>query len=160
MAEPDVTQSQGVREIEKGATFEVWRSPTGALRLDWTRQGAVLETLLGYGHQEFANVIVRRWEALRRTGVQILILADFSEMPNYDSPVRTTQQEWILKHRPSVIQPFHVLSRSKMVGMAVAVANLALGGMITAHTQRTTFDVVVKKAGLGPNPQMPSLQDS
>ena len=157
MALPDATPYLIAKEVDRGATFEVWRSQLGVMRLDWNRQGAVLETFLGYGSHEFATIITRRWEVLRRGGVQLLMLADFWEMPNYDSGVRTIQQEWILKNRSSVVQPFHVLSRSKMVGMATAVANLALGGIITSHTQRHTFDVIVKKAGLMACPPMPLL---
>lgn len=138
--------------------FEVWQSPTGALRLDWNRQGAVLETISGFGSHEFATLITRRWDALRRAGaLQILVLADFWDMPNYDSGFRVVQQEWGVKNRSFLIQPFHILTSSKLVSMGTAVTNLALGGIITTHTKRYSFDVEVKKAGLAPKPQMPSF---
>jgi len=155
MAAPEVKPFQVIQKVDSGASFEVWRSPTGAMRLDWNRQGVVLETMLGFGSHEFATVILRRWEASRRGGLQILILNDFWEMPNYDSGFRILQQEWALKNRSSLVQPLHIVTRSKLVSMGTAVVNLALGGIITVHTQRQTFDAEVKKAGLTPNPQIP-----
>jgi hypothetical protein len=157
MALPDAKPFQVIQKVDAGASFEVWRSTAGALRLDWNRQGVVLETMLGYGSHEFGTVIARRWEALRRGGVQVLILIDFWDMPNYDSGFRTTMQDWALKNRTSMVQTVHILTSSKLVSMGVAVANLALGGIITAHTQRPPFDAAVKKLGLAARPQMPSL---
>ncbi len=160
MATPDAKPFQVAQKIEAGVSFEVWRTPQGALRLDWNRQGIVLETLFGHGSHEFATVVTRRWEAVRRSGLQVLIIADFWEMPNYDSAFRAIHQEWALKNRSSFVQPLHILTRSKLVSMGTAVTNLALGGIITTYTQRPQFDIVVKKSGFTPNPQMPSLSDT
>lgn len=153
MAEPDVAQGSIV-QVEKGNFYEVWRSPTITLRLDWNRSGAVLHTVWGHGCADSATVITRRWEALRRAHAKITILADFCCLPTYDSAFRVIEQEWIIKNRAS-LEPIHVLVSSKIVAMGVAVANLAMGGLMTSYSTRASFDSVVAKHGLPANPTMP-----
>jgi hypothetical protein len=150
MAVPDAAQGQIV-QIENGPTFEVWQSSTGALRLDWNRQGVVTATVLGHGHADYGHHVTRRWDAVIRTSAKIVFLLDFWDMPTYDSGMRTVMTTGVLKHRSSA-EPSHVVTRSKLVGMGVAVANLATGGLFTIHSARVGFDLVVKKNGLPVNP--------
>ncbi len=132
-----------VRETEKGATFEVWQG-SGTMRLDWTRQGAMRIIVEGHGHAEYAPPVLRRFETILRTTPRITILADFWEMPGYDSGLRVELSAWGAKHRSSF--DLHVISRSKLVTMGVAVASLAMGG-ISSHTQRSSFDAEAKRLG-------------
>jgi hypothetical protein len=55
----------------------------------------------------------------------------------YDSPVRVDLTEF---HRKVGLRSLHTLTRSRVVAMGVAVANLALGNRITVHSSRESFD--------------------
>ncbi len=140
-----------VREIEKGPAFEVWQG-SGAMRLDWTRQGALRIIVAGHGHAEYAAPVTRRFEALLRSTQRITILADFWDMPGYDSGLRVELSAWGAGHRS--IFDLHVVSRSKLVTMGVAVASLAMGGT-KSHSQRASFDAEAKALGFVINPPMP-----
>ena len=153
MAAHDVNQGSLVL-FEKGLSFEVWQSRSGVLRLDWNRQGAVASTIQGLGLTEYGPHIIRRWEAVFRASGRITILVDCNEMLSYESGLRVAMTDWALKHRAS-LDPLHFLNRSKLVAMGVAVANLAVGGLITSHTTRPSYDLVVRKHGLPVNPSMP-----
>jgi hypothetical protein len=55
----------------------------------------------------------------------------------YDSPVRVELTDF---HRRVGLRSLHTLTRSRVVAMGVAVANLALGNRITVHSSRESFD--------------------
>lgn len=152
MAVSDSNQGQVV-QAGSGPNYEVWQSSTGALRLDWNRLGVVAATVIGHGHAEYGAHITRRWDTAIRGGARITMLVDFSEMPTYESGLRTAMTNWALKNRAS-LEPAHILTRSKLVAMGVAVGNLALGGLLTPHATRASFDLIVKKNGIVANPMM------
>jgi hypothetical protein len=63
---------------------------------------------------------------------------DLWELESYESELRKQMTSWVMERR-SLVAEMHVLLRSKLVSMGVSVANLALGGIITTHTQRAPF---------------------
>ncbi len=62
---------------------------------------------------------------------------DLWDLQVYDSPVRVDLTNY---HRAVGLQSLHALTRSRVVAMGVAVANLALGNRITVHSGRESFD--------------------
>jgi hypothetical protein len=152
MVDPDKAQGQLVL-VDKGITYEVWQMSGGSMRLDWNHQGAVALTFDGYGHVNFGPAMIRRWDAALRARANYSIFIDFWDMPTYDGSLRITMTDWLRKHRSA--EPVHILVRSKLVAMGVAVGNLALGGMLTPHSQRASYDLLIKKQGLPVNPSMP-----
>jgi hypothetical protein len=156
MTESDAASGSNlVREVEKGVAFEVWQGPTGAMRMDWTRQGVHRMILAGHGYVEYAAPLLRRWDAVLRFTGRATLLVDLWDTPAYDSALRVAMTGWGVKHRTDM-DALHVLTSSKIVGMGVSVANLAMGGIVTAYTQRATFAPLAKKFGLPINPVMPT----
>jgi hypothetical protein len=141
-----------VREVDRGLTFETWQG-SGAMRLDWSRQGHVRVIVHGHGHVDYADAVVARWESVRRVNGRVTLHIDFWEMPTYDSGLRVGMTGWATKNRDSV-DGVHVVTRSKLVSMGVSVANLAMGGIFTTHVQRAEFDLLMTKLGLPLNPSM------
>jgi hypothetical protein len=141
-----------VREVEQGPYFEVFRG-SGAMRIDWTRKGALRVIMAGHGDAGYSPLAVRRWDTQLKAG-RFVLLADFWDMQTYDSQVRVGWTGWCTKHRAD-LDGLHILLRSKLVAMGVTVANLALGGLITVHTERTKFDALAKTFGFPLNPQLP-----
>jgi len=101
----------------------------------------------GHGDGRFAPVIVRRFDAILAQDGAVLMLYDMWSMPTYDSQLRVELTDWCRKHLKS-IPALHVAQRSKLVAMGVAVANVALGGLITTHSSRASFDAALRATGL------------
>jgi hypothetical protein len=98
------------------------------------------------GHLE-AQVVPRFVAEFQRTwpGKLRAILIDLGEMVGYDSAFRQGMTEWarrMVKDRGAVM---HIYVRSKIVQMGVAVANLALGGVLQVHPNRTALEQVAQR---------------
>jgi hypothetical protein len=155
MAEPENPQSPAIiREVDSGATFEVWQGPQGSMRLDWSRKGVMRVLMLGHGHGEFAPVVNRRLEMVLRFTGRFSTFGDFWDLHTYDSAFRVDQAKWVDKHRAQ-FEGSQILVRSKLVAMGVSVANLALGGKIKVYSQRAEFDRQVVLFGFPLSPPMP-----
>jgi hypothetical protein len=145
-----------LRKVESGPTFEVWRMRSSMLRLEWSRAGhiAILRLIVvGHGHAELAGPCIRRWNReidtseqlpARAGGGQLGFLVDHCNMPTCDSRFCTELAGWAVEHRAR-LEPIHLLTRSSLVSMGVAVASLALGEFIKTYTLRTSFDLAVRE---------------
>ncbi len=138
-----MSDSESLQKVESGPSFEVWRFRSSMLRLDYRRAGIVEMIVIGHGHVEFTQPCHRRWDEALRKHDRLTILADFWNMPGYDSGFRLGLTDWVARHRTQM-DPIHVLTRSQLVSMGVAVANIALGGLIKVHTLKTSYDRVVE----------------
>lgn len=147
--------NEDVRLVDSGPSFEVWKGPTGAMRLDWNKKGAVRIIVDGHGYGGYASPTVRRYDEVLRTSPskKVLVFFDFWDMPAYDSPLRVETQGWGTKHRNDM-EVVYLLTRSKLVSMGASVANLALGGMMKVYTKKEEFDRECQKNLLPVNPSM------
>ncbi len=66
------------------------------------------------------------------------VFLDALAVEGYESAARETMVAWVKQHRDKLAS-LHVLFRSKLVAMGVAVANVALGGMVTGHSDERAF---------------------
>ena len=147
--------SQGpvtLRTIESRPLCEVvhamqGENHVGTLRLDWTRTGVAVATVMGHGHGVYAASIFKRFDmTLGYTG-RIIVMGDFREMTAYDPAFRTQSADWFLKHRDK-IDVLHVVTQSKLVQMGVTVVNIVLTGLVKLSTNRAEFDAQVRKHGV------------
>jgi hypothetical protein len=161
MAIFDTTQGPvTVHSVEKGPLFEIFQArqgdkPAGAIRFDWTRQGAFLQTIVGHGHGAYVAPFSKMAEAaLAHTG-RLTFFTDFWEMTTYDSALRTGNTQFALKHFAK-IDGSHVLVQSKLVAMGVSVGTLATNGLIKGYSKRIEFDILLPKHGLPVKRSMPT----
>jgi hypothetical protein len=146
--------SESLEKVESGSDFEVWRFRSTTLHIEWARPGIIAFTVVGHGHAEFAAPCLRRWNVgLRKCG-RLTLLSDLWDMPTYDSGFRLAVTDWCVRNRAR-LEPSHVLMRSQIVSMGVAVANLALGGLFNVYTLRASYDAAVQKLGV-PSRRVPS----
>jgi hypothetical protein len=150
MAENEDTD---VRIVSSGPSFEIWKGPAGAMRLDWTKKGVVRIIVEGHGYAGYAPAMIRRWNDALRVAPKIGVVVHFWDMPTYDSPFRTETQAWGAKHRDA-LDIVYLLTRSKLVSMGASVLNLALGGIAKVFTKKEEFDIACQKLGLQVNPPM------
>jgi hypothetical protein len=146
------------RQIENGPTFEIYQGATCVVRVDWTPM-AVRTIAVGHAQAEAAEAVTRRFEAQIRAGRATFIhFLDVWDYTGHESGFRTGFVDWTQKH-PGVQKEVHVLTRSKFMNMAIAVANLALSeSLVRAHSKRTDFDILVKKTGIPLNVSMPAFR--
>lgn len=151
MVESSTDDTGKLIEVASGAGFETWRrqKPSGTLRLHWSPCGAVRMHVEGCGAGAFARLIIDRYDHAVRENGAVLILYDLAKMQNYDTQLRQELTDWCLRHRQS-ISAMHLHAESSVVVMGATVANLLLRGMMKIHSQRESFEAVVREAGLAP----------
>ena len=92
------------------------------------------------GHLDLAHAqhMMAAVDRLRHTGRPVDAFNDWQAMESYDHEARLALTDWVRRIRPS-FRSLHILQRSKIVSMGVSVANLALGGLLRAYTDRDSF---------------------
>jgi hypothetical protein len=148
MRAADTTGS--ARLIESGDSRELWQGTSGTLRLRWNGRGAIETTVREHGGEELVDIVTQRMESSLREAQRVQLFFDLGAMHSYDSAMRVRWTEWLKKHL-SQVDRLDVIARSKIVTMGVAVANLALGGIITVHSgHQGSYDAALSEAGLPP----------
>ena len=70
---------------------------------------------------------------------------DLGSLDAYHSEVRQEITQYLLHHRNEIIS-IQAYVRSRIVQMGVSVANMALGGLVRAHSSREAFDAAYQQA--------------
>jgi hypothetical protein len=117
------------------------------VQLAWTPDNAMRVDMEGHGDARFAPVITEQMEALATPARKLAVFFDVWGMRTYDAAFRAALTSWVADHRDAIAE-FHVGLDSKIVAMGVAVANLALGGLVQAHTDRAVFSELLRARGL------------
>jgi hypothetical protein len=94
--------------------------------------------IVGHGKAEFAAPITEEFDELTVSGNRIHMFVDLGRMQSYDSILRVRCTDHF-RARLSAFESLQVLVESRLVTMAVAVANVALSGIITMHTSSSAF---------------------
>jgi hypothetical protein len=125
----------------------------GEMRLWVPAPHIVFCTMIGHGQASVMDAFAAAAPPAPESRTQYL-LYDLWELENYESALRQRMTRWVLDRRPRVVA-LHCLLRSRIVAMGVAVANLALGGIITSHTTRAPFQAAFERALAEPPPPPP-----
>lgn len=93
---------------------------------------------VGYAEAPLAARFVERMDRFALDNQGFWLFIDLETLGGYDSEIRTraTASASAFIDRTAQID---FLVGSKLVGMGVSVANLALGGRLNAHTERRSF---------------------
>jgi len=119
-----------------------WKTARGSLGLWNPAPNVMAMALRGHGEAAFVEPIVALFARL--SGPALHLFADVAGLSSYDSALRTGLTARFARDRARIVD-FPILLGSKIVAMGVAVANLALGGVVTAHTSRERFTGSVDK---------------
>ena len=101
--------------------------------------GVILGRLVGHLTEEVSRGLNLESEKFLVSTRRNLIFCDWYEMTGYDSGARIASTEWVERHRAS-LERFHILFRSKLVSMGVAVANIATGGILQPTSNLAVFE--------------------
>ena len=114
-----------------------WRTPRGCMGLWVPGPSLLVASFVGYGEAGFVAPILTAYRGLAHAG-HLHLFFDAESLSNYDSAIRTELTAAFFPDR-SRIGSLHVLVKSRLVGMGVSVANLALGGIVSSSTERASF---------------------
>ena len=131
---------------ELGTDFAECTTPRGALRA-WVLAPNVFVTQ-GEGHMtdEHCKFIEAYGEErIRRYSGKLFVFHDWRELTGYDSMTRVRLTAWSVAHRQSY-QEVHLAVRSRIIAMGVQVANVAVGGIMRAHSGVATLEVELARA--------------
>lgn len=111
-----------------------------------------LATLRGYLDADAARALSAELERRIAASAEPLhVYWDLSAVTNYHSDVRVELTRVFAANRPKVASVV-VLTQSKLVTMGVAVANLALGGLVRPVKTRAEFETLIAQARVGVAP--------
>ncbi len=115
-----------------------WSTSRGSLGIWVPGPGLVIGRITGHGEADFVSPIVQGLEQELAAEESVKLFFDVAKMTNYDSLLRTRLTVRFSQDRPR-IRTIAVLVSSKIVAMGVAVANLALGGLVSSYSARGPF---------------------
>lgn len=124
---------------------ERWSTPRGELIVWQPRHDVVVFQASGHISRPFTAPVVERIEQLLDAGLRPTVFDDLEHAVSYDGVVRMEITRFAARTAPRIAAT-HVLVRSKLIAMTVAVANLALRQHLTVHSARDDFDAALHLA--------------
>ncbi len=123
-----------------------WKCPEGEAQLKVSAPHVV--RIIMTGHVDAAagrGIAAALHEHLAAAARAVHTFWDLEAMVNYHTEVRTACTRALLDNKPRVAS-VQTLSRSTLVKMGIAVANVALGGMVRGHGTRAEFEKALADA--------------
>lgn len=134
---------------------ERWSTPRGELVVWQPQQSVVVFQVSGHISQPIAKPVMERVQQLLDAGLHPTVFDDLERAVSYDGVVRLEVTRFAVRTAPRVAAT-HVLVRSKLIAMTVAVANLALRQHLTVHSARNGFDAALDRALAAARPRAPA----
>jgi hypothetical protein len=106
--------------------------------------GHVLLTLFGYNDGEFADEYYEAMNAMVARDGFIVVYMDSREQTGISVPERERATRWSKDLGPRY-HGGHLLFRSQLLKMAVALANLVLGGKVKSYSSVDAFEHVISR---------------
>lgn len=118
-----------------GTDLETLTTDLGVVQCWCVAQSTLVCRVTGTMTLQHAEMMMRYSEIIneRNGGIPAPAIHDWLGLENYHSNARLALPHWLLRNRGEFTD-VHLASTSKMVSMGVAVANIAVGGIIEHHT--------------------------
>ncbi|RYE93649.1 MAG: hypothetical protein EOO75_03885 [Myxococcales bacterium] len=143
----------GVEASEQSFTDE-----RGELIIRRPASGVLVFIERGYLAGSRAGEIIKAMDSDLRFNPKLTLFVDGEKLDGYDPPIRTMPTDW-LKKNAARVSAQHMLVKSQIARMGLAVAGLALGTVIRGHTERRTYEEALRRA-IQEAPQRPSASPS
>ena len=111
-------------------------SPTGSMEVRLLRPGLLWTRIVGQADGPMAVWYRQRLAATRPSAPTFVIFDDWENLERYDQQAKQTLLEWTTSNRDVT---FHVLTRSRLVAMAMSVVSLTSKARIHAYEDRSRF---------------------
>ena len=120
----------------------------GTLAIWQPSRGVLFTQVTGCFEDAFAASFISAFTSVVRNKTSQHAFHDWSAMVAYDVDARIALTRWSHAHRHTFAS-VHFLVSSTLVRLGVQVANVALGGFMTVHEARTSFEhALVRETGL------------
>ena len=143
-----------VRRAPGAPGEERWVSDRGELRISRPTPLVLLYVESGFLEADFAPLISRAMDITLIAPGKPSFFVDAASLEGYEPSIRTTPSGWIKEHG-SQITCQHMLVKSRMARMGLAVAGMLLGAVIIGHDKRFTFERALKEAIASTQPSSP-----
>ncbi|MEP7122532.1 MAG: hypothetical protein ABJE95_16540 [Byssovorax sp.] len=134
-----------IKQMPGAAGEERWVSNRGELRIRRPTPLVLVYVESGFLEAAFAPLISRAMDATLRTPGKPLFFVDAEDLEGYDATIRAEASDWIKKHGARIATQ-HMLVKSRLTKMGLAVVSMLLGGVIVGHDKRRTFDAALREA--------------
>jgi hypothetical protein len=121
--------------------------PEGTATLEYPAEKVILIVARGRVGAVAGRRIAEEIAQALRGGAKAVFF-DLEAMTDYHTDMRTHCTQVILSNRTNVTR-LTVIAKSKLTKMGVAVANVALGGIIEMIDGRSAFDLALRLAARG-----------
>lgn len=126
---------------------ERWSTDRGSITL--LRPAPTIMVWVYDGHVDtpaYADAIMQATEPAMAAGLKPIQFIDLEKLTSYDSTFRVKIAEWGKKNKDRLGKLYiYYKTESKLVGMAVYVINLALGGAYHIMRTRREFDATLAR---------------
>jgi hypothetical protein len=126
-----------------GIDQQTFEDERGLLLIRRVAPGVLLFVEKGYLVGARAPLIIEAKERELKFSQRLTLFVDAEQLQGYDPPIRTMPTDWIKKNAQKVAVQ-HMLVKSQIARMGLAVAGLALGTVIKGHTTRLDFDAALR----------------
>jgi len=126
-------------------TVERMSFGSGAAVIERLGENVIRLELSGRIGTELANSFLSAVAREVRKLDRFQIFLDLEQLDEYHSSLRRRAVEFLLRD-PDKLIAVHGFARAKMVNMALAVANLALGGKLVIHEDRMGYEIALRDA--------------
>lgn len=131
--------------INLGPPRGTWTTGRGEVSTWILAPGLFATRATGHIELELSSKIVAAGNDVIREHGKLLAFHDWQGLLTYESDARKQLTDWGVAIRGKV-ERVHLLTGSKLVRMGVAVASIALGGMLTAYDDRRAFEKLLAEA--------------
>jgi hypothetical protein len=146
-----------IKQVPGEPGEERWVSARGELRIHRPTPLVLVYVESGFLEADFAPVISRAMDATLKAPGKPLFFIDAEHLEGYEPTIRAEASTWIKKHSARITVQ-HMLVKSRLAKMGLAVVSMLLGGVIVGHEKRQTFDAALREAIL--TTQRPGAQSS
>ncbi len=105
----------------------------------------ILIKLKGHLEAAFADAIRSHIDPILARGKRPHLFFDAEEANGLDTRFRTDLTPWHKAIKP-LVQSQNILVKSKILQMAISVANMAIGDLLKAYNKRPEFEAAMKSA--------------
>lgn len=136
--------------VPGGPSWRVYAHKSAELRTAHPRPDVVYTVHRGHFGRPFVAPVVAAIEAALAERRPVWIFHDWAALRDYDPHARARLTSWVFGRLRDVASLEVLLTvDSRLLSMGIAASNLLLGGRMTVHEARATFDARIA-AILGP----------
>jgi hypothetical protein len=131
-------------DVTKGEARR-WSTETGHVLYEQRAPGVLVFRMSGRMDPSFVDHFEQAVAPFVALSKQVDLFFDTHAMTGYHPLFRERMTAWHAAFKP-LTRSAHVLLSSKLVAMAIAIANLVTGGMLKTHSSEAEFEAMIKKA--------------